>query len=46
MKNRRIRNIGCNLYEWAMLQQVYLNGSKWADEASQFNEDFIESYNR
>ena len=34
-----------NLYRWAMSQKVSVNGFKWTEETSQFNEDFIKSYN-
>ena len=46
MKNRRILNTGIsNLYGWAMLQQVSRNGFQRVDDTSQFNGDFIKSYN-
>ena len=34
-----------NLYGWAMSQKFPVNIFKWIEEASQFNEDFIKSYN-
>ena len=34
-----------NLYGWAMSQILPLGGSKWIDETSQSNENFIKSYN-
>ena len=33
------------LYGWAMPQRLSLGGFKWVEETSQFNEDFIKSYN-
>ena len=33
------------MYGWAMSQMLSLNGFKWFEETSQFNEDFIENYN-
>ena len=35
-----------NLYIWAMSQKFPVNGFIWVEETSQFNEDFIESYNK
>ena len=35
-----------NLYEWKMSQKLPLDGFKWVEETSQFNEDFIEICNR
>ena len=35
-----------NLYGWAMLQNLPVNGFKWVENTSQFNEDFIKSYTR
>ena len=35
-----------NLYRWAMSQKLPVNGSKWVENTSQFNEDFIKSYNK
>ena len=34
-----------NLYRWALLQKLPANDFKWAERTSQFNEDFVESYN-
>ena len=34
-----------NLYGRAMSQKLPVNGSKWVDDTSQFNEDFIKSFN-
>ena len=34
-----------NLYEWAMSQNLHVNGFKWVENTSQFNEDFMKSYN-
>ena len=34
-----------DLYGWAMSQKLLLDGFKWVEETSQFNEDFIKSYN-
>ena len=35
-----------NLYGWAMSQKLPVNGFKWAEKLSTFNERFMESYNR
>ena len=35
-----------NLCEWIMSQKLPLDGFKWVEEKSQFNEDFIEICNR
>ena len=35
-----------NLYGWAMSQKLPVNGFKQVEETSQFNEDFIKSYNK
>ena len=35
-----------NLYIWAMSQKLPVNGFIWIEETSQFNEDFIENYNK
>ena len=32
-------------YEWAKLQKLPVNKFEWREEISQFNEDFIKSYN-
>ena len=34
-----------NLYGWAMSQKLPVNGFKWEDDLSRFNEIFIKSYN-
>ena len=34
-----------NLYGWAMLQKFPIKEFKWVKNLSEFNEDFIESYN-
>ena len=34
-----------NLYGWAMLQKPSANNFEWIQDTSQFNEDFIKSYN-
>ena len=34
-----------NLYRWSMSQRLPVNDFKWVDEPSQFQEDFIKSYN-
>ena len=33
-----------NLYGWAVSQKLPVNGFKWVENTSQFDEDFIESY--
>ena len=33
-----------NLYGWAISQKLPVNGFKWGDDLSQFNEDFIKNY--
>ena len=33
-----------NLYGWAMSQKLLLNGFKWAEDLSEFNESFIKNY--
>ena len=33
-----------NLYGWAMSQKLPVNGFKWEDDLSRFNERFIKSY--
>ena len=34
-----------NLYGWAMSQKLPMNGFKWVNSLSQFNEIFIRAYN-
>ena len=34
-----------NLYEWAMSQKLPVNGFKWIEKSSRFNEIFIKNYN-
>ena len=34
-----------DLYGWAMIQNVPVNGFKWVEKLSKFNEKFIKSYN-
>ena len=34
-----------NLYGWAMSQKHPVNNFEWIEDTSQFNEDFIKSYN-
>ena len=33
------------LYGWAMSQKLLVNGLKWLNDLSRFNEDFIKNYN-
>ena len=33
-----------NLYGWAMSQKLPINGFKWAEDLSKFNESFIKNY--
>ena len=33
-----------NLYGWAMSQKIPVNNFEWIEDTSQFNEDFIKSY--
>ena len=35
-----------NLYGWAMLQKLSVNNFEWTEDTSQFNEDFINNYNK
>ena len=34
-----------NLYGWAMSKKVPVNGFKWENDLSRFNENFIKNYN-
>ena len=34
-----------NLYGWVMLKKLSVNGFEWFEDTSQFNENFIKSYN-
>ena len=34
-----------SFYGWAVSQKLSVNDFKWVEETSQFNEDFIKSYN-
>ena len=34
-----------NLYGWAMTQKLSVNNFEWIEDTSQFNKDFIKSYN-
>ena len=34
-----------NLYGWALSQKLPVNDFKWVEDISEFNEDFIKSYN-
>ena len=34
-----------NLYGWAVSQKLLVNGFKWPEKLSTFNERFMESYN-
>ena len=33
-----------NLYGWAMIQKLLVNGFKWVEDLSQFKNDFIKNY--
>ena len=34
-----------NLYGWEMSQKTFINGFKWVENLSRFNERFIKNYN-
>ena len=34
-----------NLYGWALSPKLSVNGFKWVNDLSRFNEDFIKSHN-
>ena len=33
-----------NLYGWAMTKKLLVNGFKWVEDLTEFNEDFIKNY--
>ena len=33
-----------NLHDWEISQKLSVNGLKWVEDLSEFNEDFIQSY--
>ena len=33
-----------SLYGWAMSQKPHINGSKWVEHLSEFNESFMKNY--
>ena len=35
-----------NLYGWAMSKKIPVNGFKWENDLSRFNENFIKNYNK
>ena len=35
-----------NLYGWAMSQKLPVNGFKWVEKRSKFNESFIKGYDK
>ena len=35
-----------NLYGWALSQKLPVNNFEWIEDASQFNKDFVKSYNK
>ena len=35
-----------DLYDWAMSQKIPVNNFDWIKDTSQFNKDFIKSYNQ
>ena len=45
IKNHHILIVSNNLYGWAMSQKLPVNNFKWIEETSQFNKDFLKSYN-
>ena len=45
-KSSYLKNLDVNSFHgWAMPQKLLVNNFKWVEETSQFNEDFIKSYN-
>ena len=48
-KNKESSYLNCcdvnDLYGWAMSQKLPVNNFEWIAENSQFNEDFIKTYN-
>ena len=48
-KNKQLLYLKCwdvnNLYRWARSKKLPVYAFEWVEETSQFNEDFIESYN-
>ena len=48
-KNKESSYLNCcdvnDLYGWAMSQKLPVNNFEWIEENSQFNEDFIKTYN-
>ena len=45
IKNHHILKFGINSYGWAMLQKLPVNNFEWIEDTSQFNKDFVKSYN-
>ena len=35
-----------NLYGWAMSKKLLVNGFKWKNDLSRFNENFIKNYDK
>ena len=35
-----------NSYGWAILQKLIVNNFEWIEDTSQFNDDFLKSYNQ